>query len=257
MSSDHEDHVAREIELHEALARVYTEQRYRPAFSSLFQKHWNRRMTSLAGLAPGAIVVDFGCGTGILLPDLVEAGLHPIGLDVSADMLLAAPGLPGSLRLRADGCRMPVMDASVDAVLCRGSIHHLPDLEGAFTEIARVLKRGGTLVFSEPSNDSPVNRAARYVMYRRSAEFNVDDEGLRRKEILPMLARQGFVVEHSRGFGFLAYTFAGFPDKLNVLARVPGATLFTRVLIAVDSLLERLPLVHAFALHWQVRARKR
>lgn len=256
MVARHHDHVAREIELHRALARVYTDRRYRPAFSQVFQRHWNRRLIALAGLARGAVVVDYGCGTGVLFQELVAAGLRPIGLDVSADMLLAAPRLPEVLKLRADGSRIPLADGSVDGVFCRGSVHHLPDVGGSFAEIARVLRPGGVLVFSEPSNDSVVNRLARSVMYRSSEAFNVDDEGFRRKEVEPLLASLGLAIEHSRGFGFLAYTLAGFPDKINLLGHVPGAVPLTRLLLAVDVLLEGLPLVHRLALHWQVRARK-
>jgi hypothetical protein len=54
----------------------------------------------------------------------------------------------------------------------------------------------------------------------------------------------------------LAYTLAGFPDKLNILGHLPGANFLTRAMIVADNVLERLPLIHRLALHWQVRARK-
>ncbi len=256
MASEHDAYLRTEIELHEKLASVYTDKRYRPEFSMIFQRHWNRRMIEISGLEAGATVLDYGCGTGILFPELAEHGLNIVGLDLSHAMLTSAPDDPGAMRICAVGCAMPIPDGTFDAVFCRGSIHHLPDLGKCFEEVARVLKDDGCLVFSEPSNDSIVNRLARAWMYADSDEFHEEDEGFRRAELEPLLRDVGFEVEYSRGFGFFAYTFAGFPDKLNLLSRLPGAGGLTRLMIGLDNMLERIPYLHTWALHWQVRARK-
>lgn len=256
MATSHEEHVRREIELHERLADIYTRKRYRPAFSQRFQHHWNKRLADISATPAGGLVLDYGCGTGIFFPELVERGWRIVGLDLSEAMLRAGSPVTRVMLLCADGSHIPVPDETFDTVFCRGSIHHLPDLKRSIQEIARSLKKGGCLAFSEPSNDSLVNRIARQWMYSNSDEFEEEDEGFYRKEIEPMLTDLGFEIEYSRGFGFFAYTFAGFPDKLNVLGRLPGAMFLTNVMIAADNLLERIPLVNRMALHWQVRARK-
>lgn len=256
MSDPHSDYLRQEIELHKRLAGIYTDKRYRPEFSRIFQNHWNSRMIRIAGLEDDALVLDYGCGTGVFYPDLVRRGYRVIGLDLSYEMLSADNLDIDVMRVCADGTSIPVADGTFDAIFCRGSVHHLPDIYRAFTEIHRALKPGGKLVFSEPSNDSIVNRLARKWMYITSDEFEEEDEGFRRKEMEPMLRELGFEVEYSRGFGFFAYTFAGFPDKLNILGHMPGANFLTRVMIGLDNLIERVPLLHRLALHWQVRARK-
>ncbi len=54
--------------------------------------------------------------------------------------------------LRADAESLPFAAESFDLVLGHAVLHHLPDLERAFSEFHRVLKPGGRIVFAgEPS----------------------------------------------------------------------------------------------------------
>ncbi len=256
MSDSHRQYLEEQIELHRKLREVYQDKRYAPAYSKLYQDYWNHTLCQVGHLPAGSRVVDFGCGTGILFPELTARGYRVVGLDLSLDMLQAGSESPDVSLVCGDGCFLPFAGASFDAVFCRGSIHHVPDLQRAFQEIVRVLKPGGYLIFSEPSNDSPLNRLARRIMYLHSGEFHEEDEGLRRQPILGLLSSLGVKVDYSRGFGFLAYTLAGFPDKIGVLGKVPGNCFITRFLIGVDVVLQSLPIIHRLALHWIVRARK-
>jgi SAM-dependent methyltransferase len=256
MSEGHRRYLEEQIELHRKLSEVYKDKRYSPVYSRLYQRHWNRTLCRIAHLPVGSRVMDFGCGTGILFPELMVQGYRIIGVDLSLDMLQTGGESPNVSMVCGDGCFLPFAGTSFDAVFCRGSVHHVPDLQRAFQEIVRVLKPGGYLIFSEPSNDSPLNRLARRMMYRRSGEFHEGDEGLRRQPILKILSSLGLEVDYSRGFGFLAYTMAGFPDKIGVLGKVPGNGFITRFLIGVDIVLGSLPMIDRLALHWMVRARK-
>ncbi len=243
--------------MHKGLSTVYAEKRYKPAYSRVFQTMWNSAICDLAGIPGNSRVLDYGCGTGILFPELEKRDYRAIGIDLSMAMLQGRTEPTSVTSICADGTNTPFADGQFDAVFCRGSIHHLPDIRKAFAEIHRVLKTGGVLVFSEPSNDSILNRLARKVMYRASREFHEEDEGFRRREITPLLEELGFTIEVSRGFGFMAYTFAGFPDKLPLLKYVPGNCTITRWLMKLDAVLEHSPLVADMALHWQLRGRKR
>jgi ubiquinone/menaquinone biosynthesis C-methylase UbiE len=115
--------------------------------------HW-------AGLAPGAAVLDMGCGPGAASA-LIWERLQPgflAAFDFDAAMVKLARR---RLRRRAvhenvyllvaDATHMPFRDACFDAVFESGVVHHIPDWQAALGEVARVLRDGGRFWFAEPS----------------------------------------------------------------------------------------------------------
>ena len=103
----------------------------------------------LAGPEPG-VAVDAGCGTGRHAAHLAGLGHAVIGVDASPEMLLfARERVPDGVFRTGDLRALPVADDVADVVVCALALSHLPDL-AAVTELARVLKPGGTLVLSNP-----------------------------------------------------------------------------------------------------------
>ena len=115
-----------------------------------------------AGIRPGGVAADVGCGTGRALPAL-RAAVGPdgrvIGLDLTPQMLAEAraKGWAGSgdLLVLADARQLPLASASVDAVFAAGLVNHLPDPRAGLAELARVTRTGGLLIVFHP-----VGRAA-------------------------------------------------------------------------------------------------
>jgi 2-polyprenyl-6-hydroxyphenyl methylase / 3-demethylubiquinone-9 3-methyltransferase len=104
----------------------------------------------------GAVLVDVGCGAGLLAPHLRGKGYRHVGVDVtmSALGLAAAHGVTAA---QADAARLPLADGCAD-VVCAGEIlEHLPDWPRAVAEICRVLRPGGLLVL-DTLNDTPLSR---------------------------------------------------------------------------------------------------
>lgn len=110
---------------------------------------------------PGDHVLDAGCGYGYHTVRLASQGLRVTGLDFSEAALARAratirqAGMGSRIRLQpGDLLAMPFADASFQHVNCWGVLMHIPDLERALVELARVLQPGGKLVITENNAQS-------------------------------------------------------------------------------------------------------
>ncbi len=103
--------------------------------------------------------LEIGSGTGYFGLNLLRAGVisEYTATDVSPGMLEVLSGTAARLGLAADtscseATRLPFEDGSFDLVFGHAVLHHLPDLDAAFSEFVRVLAPGGAIAFcGEPS----------------------------------------------------------------------------------------------------------
>lgn len=115
------------------------------------------------GIERGSSVLDAGCGTGILLPYLLEAVGDEgsvCALDVAEEMLKTARAKlqrPNLQYLHADIVAMPFLEESFDLVICHNCFPHVADKEGAIGEMYRVLQAGGRVVISHTEGREAVN----------------------------------------------------------------------------------------------------
>lgn len=90
-------------------------------------------------------VLDLGAGTGKLTRQLIEHGLDVVAVDPSEGMRdQLARAVPGVAVLAGSAETIPLLDASVDAVVVAQAWHWV-DPQRAIPEIARVLAPGGQL----------------------------------------------------------------------------------------------------------------
>jgi len=111
------------------------------------QRYWQRRKRDIIiELADGSQrSLDVGCGSSRILDGLP----NPVGLDISVNKLrhVRKRGKP---LVHASIDALPFQDGSFDCVVCSEVIEHLPADYQPFSEMSRVLRRGGRLIIGTP-----------------------------------------------------------------------------------------------------------
>ena len=114
----------------------------RGAFAAL---HWLAR--ARAELIPppdeGSVLLDVGCGGGLLAPHI--CGYRHVGVDLMASGLEPARR-HGVLPVRGDATALPLRSGCADVVVAGEIFEHVRDLDSVVGEIARVLRPGGLVV---------------------------------------------------------------------------------------------------------------
>jgi ubiquinone/menaquinone biosynthesis C-methylase UbiE len=151
----------------------------------------------LDGLAPGAAVVDVGCGTGTLAIALAVGGAEVIGVDGDPEVLALAHAKPGAEAVqfrKGLATALPLPGASADRVVMSLLLHHLDGgaKRAALAEAVRVLRPGGRLHVADWGRPrDPLMRAAAWALERIDGA-----DGLREHlegAVPALLADAGFV----------------------------------------------------------------
>ncbi len=111
------------------------------------------------GVAPGEVIVDFGCGPGYVaaqLARLTGPDGHVHAVDVNAAFVERARAVAAEAG-RADRVtvhhtvdeRVPLPDGSIDRVYAKNVLEYVPDLDAVLDELHRTLRTGGTMVASD------------------------------------------------------------------------------------------------------------
>ena len=120
-----------------------------------------RRILGRVDMAVGSRVLDLGCGTGVLLPILLDrlgSDGQVISMDISAEMLRSARAKFCSAHwLQADGQTLPFLGQVFDWIVCNSTFPHFLDKAAALRDMRRVLKDGGRLLICHPRGREAVN----------------------------------------------------------------------------------------------------
>jgi ubiquinone/menaquinone biosynthesis C-methylase UbiE len=120
------------------------------------EARWFRDLLPEAGLK-GMEVLEIGCGRGVGVEVLLDrlGAAHVSASDFDPEQVERAQRRlhgrsPRSYSLAtADAASLEMPDASVDAVVSFGTVHHVPQWRDAVAEVARVLRPGGWFLFEE------------------------------------------------------------------------------------------------------------
>ena len=97
-------------------------------------------------------VLEIGLGQGAESEGLIRRGARWTGIDLTPEAVrrvslrLKLHGLSYEGITQASATAIPFPDESFDLVFSHGVLHHIPDIDVAQAEIARVLRPGGRLV---------------------------------------------------------------------------------------------------------------
>lgn len=110
----------------------------------------------LGKFKPNDLILEIGCGTGLFTEKVYNATkAHIIAIDLSEELLAQARQRPHCADFKMeDAMEMTFAEQAFDGVFGSSILHHL-DMEKALTEIYRVLKPGGRMVFAEPNMLNP------------------------------------------------------------------------------------------------------
>ena len=108
-------------------------------------------------VSPGQILLDVGIGTGLASVLFHRAGLKVIGMDRSAEMLALCRDKEFAdelLEHDITAAPYPLADGVVDHAVCSGLLHIFPDLSAIFSEVGRVMRKGGVFAFAVFHSDA-------------------------------------------------------------------------------------------------------
>lgn len=127
--------------------------------AALLRNQVRDRVLSQAGLRPGAVAVDLGCGLGFLSLEAArlvgpEGRVYAVDSDREAlgrlSVRAGEAGLAHVIPVHADLCKLPLPAGEADAVVARSVLSYVEERGKALRECFRILRPGGRLSICEP-----------------------------------------------------------------------------------------------------------
>lgn len=107
-----------------------------------------KRMNRFARIGEGDRVLEVGCGRGHLTQALADQGADIVGIDANPYVEDVSDS-PLVRHMKAEALEFE--DGSFDFVVSVHAIEHIPELEMALSEMARVLRPGGKAILVYPA----------------------------------------------------------------------------------------------------------
>lgn len=134
-------------------------------------------------------ILDIGTGTGqwiYVLHSLYQDYEEVIGIDLSEKAIeIAKKQCEGEAKIHfevMDATNLSYPDHSFDLVCISNSLHHLPEIEKTISEMKRVLKQGGSLLFAEMQSDDLNARQVSHKLFHHFSAKIDRESGISHKD---------------------------------------------------------------------------
>ena len=105
----------------------------------------------VSGISDDSVILDVGCGPGLLAAQLAPMVKSVVGIDFASNMIAEARSrFPDIEFHHADAENTPFDDHTFDCVILNYCAHHLARPERAFQELRRIIKPAGRIVILHP-----------------------------------------------------------------------------------------------------------
>lgn len=109
----------------------------------------------------GKIVIDLSAGSGYIINEFLKVGASVQLYDLFPEQNTFCSVKCQSIDLQKG---FPIADHSADVVILGETIEHLPNQFHLFSEVARILKTGGTFLLTTPNSSSLRSRFSQFLM---------------------------------------------------------------------------------------------
>jgi 2-polyprenyl-3-methyl-5-hydroxy-6-metoxy-1,4-benzoquinol methylase len=191
------------------------------AATTLFRRWRARRIAR--GRVPG-VVIDVGCGRGLLLDELRRMGWKVTGTELSDEAAEYARDVLGIPVIVGEFHRLEIAPESVDLVILWQTFEHMREPDAVLKRVHDVLRPGGLTIVSVPNRESWQARFTGARWHHLDVPRHLHHYG--ESTLRGMLERHGFRVGRVEHFNAEQNPFGWLQSLLNMMSPAASDALF-------------------------------